>query len=75
MLKIIPNQFLAIISHTRWYNKYASSVDYYENQAVPEADLIIEQASRSYEAGALDYIDYILTLNRALTIKQNYLMP
>ena len=55
------------------YNKYASSVDYYENQAVPEADLIIEQASRSYEAGALDYIDYILTLNRALTIKQNYL--
>ena len=55
------------------YNKYASSVDYYENQAVPEADLIIEQATRSYEAGALDYIDYVLTLNRALVIRQNHL--
>ena len=55
------------------YNKYASSVDYYEKQAVPEADLIIDQATRSYKAGALDYLDYVLTLNRALAIRQNYL--
>jgi len=55
------------------YNKYSSSVDFYEYQAVPEADLIIQQATRSYKAGALDYLDYVLTLNRALTIKQNYL--
>jgi cobalt-zinc-cadmium resistance protein CzcA len=55
------------------YNKYTSSVDYYEKQAVPEADLIIDQATRSYKAGALDYLDYVLTLNRALAIRQNYL--
>lgn len=55
------------------YNKYTSSVDYYEKQAVPEADLIINQATRSYKAGALDYLDYVLTLNRALAIRQNYL--
>jgi cobalt-zinc-cadmium resistance protein CzcA len=55
------------------YNKYSSSVDYYEKQAVIEADLIIDQATRSYKAGALDYLDYILTLNRALAIRQNYL--
>ena len=55
------------------YNKFSSSVDYYEKQAVPEADLIIEQATRSYKAGALDYLDYVLTLNRALAIRQNYL--
>ena len=74
MLKIIPNQFQAIIqSLLDEYNKYSSSVDYYEKQAVPEADLIIEQATRSYKAGALDYLDYVLTLNRALTIRQNYL--
>jgi heavy metal efflux system protein len=40
---------------------------------VPEAEIIIDQASRSYKAGALDYLDYVLTLNRALTIRQNYL--
>ena len=38
-----------------------------------EADMIIEQSTRSYKAGALDYLDYILSLNRALSIKQNYL--
>ena len=55
------------------YNKYLGSVHYYEKQAVPEADMIIEQSVRSYKAGAIDYLDYVLTLNRALNIKQNSL--
>jgi cobalt-zinc-cadmium resistance protein CzcA len=55
------------------YSKYSSSVEYYEKQAVPEAELIIDQATLSYKAGALDYLDYVLTLDRALAIKQNYL--
>jgi heavy metal efflux system protein len=55
------------------YNKYSSTVDYYEKHAVPEADIIIDQATRSYKGGALDYLDYIITLNRALIIRQNYL--
>ena len=55
------------------YNKYLGSVQYYEKQAVPEADMIIEQSVRSYKAGAIDYLDYVLTLNRALNIKQNSL--
>jgi cobalt-zinc-cadmium resistance protein CzcA len=55
------------------YKKFSSSVDFYEKQAVPEANLIIEQATRSYRAGAMDYLDYVLNLNRALAIRQNYL--
>jgi len=55
------------------YSKFSNSIDYYEKQAVPEADLIIDQATRSYKAGAMDYLDYILNLSRALGIKQNYL--
>jgi heavy metal efflux system protein len=55
------------------FSKFSSSLEYYENQAVPEADLIIDQATRSYKAGAMDYLDYILNLNRALEIRQNYL--
>ncbi len=55
------------------YQKYKASIDYYEHQAVPEANLIIEQSTRSYKAGALDYLDYVLTLTRALGIEQNYL--
>jgi len=55
------------------YAKFSNSLNYYENQAVPEADLIIDQATKSYKAGAIDYLDYIQSLSRALTIKQNYL--
>jgi cobalt-zinc-cadmium resistance protein CzcA len=55
------------------YEKYSNSLDYYQKQAIPEADMIIKQASISYKAGALDYSDYIQSLNRALSIKQNYL--
>jgi len=55
------------------YAKYNNSLDYYEKQAIPEAGLIIDQATRSYKAGAMDYLDYVLNLNRALDIKQNYL--
>ncbi len=55
------------------YRKYYATVEYYEKQAVPEAELIISQASLAYRAGALDYMDYVITLNRAISIKQNYL--
>jgi heavy metal efflux system protein len=55
------------------YLKYTTSVDYYEQQAVPEADMIIKQSTQSYKGGALDYLDYVINLNRALGIKQNYL--
>jgi heavy metal efflux system protein len=55
------------------YTKYSNSLDYYEKQAIPEADIIIGQATRSYRSGDMDYLDYIINLNHALGIKQNYL--
>jgi cobalt-zinc-cadmium resistance protein CzcA len=55
------------------YNKLSATVTYYETQAIPEANLIIEQATLSYRAGAMDYNDYIVNLNRALTIRNDYL--
>jgi heavy metal efflux system protein len=54
-------------------SKYSSSLDYYEKQALPEAEIIIDQASRSFSAGALDYLDYVQTIGRAISIRQGYL--
>jgi cobalt-zinc-cadmium resistance protein CzcA len=68
--KSLTGSYQALLSE---YEKFNNSVEFYEKQAVPEADLIIEQSTRSYKAGAMDYLDYILSLNRALAIKQNYL--
>ena len=55
------------------YGKYRISLEYYEQQAVPEAQLLVEQATRSYQAGALNYSDYALSLSRALDIRQHHL--
>ncbi len=66
----LTGSYLSLIDE---FSKFSSSVDYYEKQAVPESELIINQATLSYKAGAMDYLDYVLTLNRALGIKQNYL--
>lgn len=55
------------------YTKYSNSVEYYEKQAVPEADIIINQATCSYKAGAIDYLEYVQNLTRALEIKETFL--
>jgi cobalt-zinc-cadmium resistance protein CzcA len=55
------------------YKKFSVTIDYYEKQAIPESDLIIEQAIKSYRIGEMDYLDYVLNLNRALAIRQSYL--
>jgi cobalt-zinc-cadmium resistance protein CzcA len=55
------------------FDKYNSSVEYYEKQAIPEANLIIDQSTLSYKAGAMDYLDYIQNLSHACGIKQSYL--
>ncbi len=53
--------------------KFSRSLDFYEKQALNESNLIIEQTMRSYKAGVLDYLEYIISLNKALEIKHNYL--
>jgi cobalt-zinc-cadmium resistance protein CzcA len=68
--KTLAGNYQALLSE---FTKYSNSVDYYEKQAVPEATLIIDQATRSYKAGAIDYLNYIINLSRALTIRQSYL--
>jgi cobalt-zinc-cadmium resistance protein CzcA len=55
------------------YLKLKSSLDYYESNAIPQSDLIIEQSGKSYMAGDIDYVEYVLNLDKALEIKSNYL--
>jgi len=68
--KSLSGEYRSLIGE---YEKYSNSLDYYEKQAIPEANLIIEQTTRSYRTGAMDYLDYIQNLSRSLTIIQNHL--
>ncbi|MEI6348406.1 MAG: CusA/CzcA family heavy metal efflux RND transporter [Bacteroidota bacterium] len=56
------------------YLKYKTSLDYYEKAAVPQADMIIEQSGKSYMAGDIEYVEYVMNLDKALEIKSNYLI-
>lgn len=53
--------------------KFQSSLNYYKEKALPQADLIIENAQKSFENGAISYVEYFQSLNTAISIKFNYL--
>lgn len=53
--------------------KYKSSLSYYVDKAVPQADLIIKNAQKSFENGAIDYVEYFQNLNQGLELKFSYL--
>lgn len=54
------------------YYKYASSLDYYETTGLAQAEIIINTARKSYDAGQISYIVYTQSLNQAFVIKLNY---
>jgi cobalt-zinc-cadmium resistance protein CzcA len=66
----LSGEFEALLKE---YNKYKSNIEYYETLALPQADMIINQSTKSYKAGAMDYLAYIQSLSQALQIKNNYL--
>lgn len=67
---ILKGEFESLMQE---YGKYKSSIDYYEQSALPQADLIISQSTRSYRLGDMDYLEYIQSLSQALLVKNNYL--
>ena len=53
--------------------KYKGSLSYYNDKAVPQANLIIGNAQNSFENGAIGYVEYFQNLNQGLELKFNYL--
>ncbi len=55
------------------YLKYKKTVEYYENKALPQAELILLNSKKSFENDAIGYIEYIQGLDTGIEIKSNYL--
>ncbi|MEB2787100.1 CusA/CzcA family heavy metal efflux RND transporter [Algoriphagus persicinus] len=73
-LQAVTNDFEGRLSSLiQQYQKFQTSLDYYEQNALPQAELILKQAQRGFESGEIGYVEYIQGLNRALTIQFNYL--
>lgn len=56
------------------YEKHQQSLAYYENFALPQADLIIRNATKSYKSGEIDYMEFIQNSQQAWQIKDAYLL-
>lgn len=55
------------------YLKFKNSLDYYEKNALPSAQVITNNALRNYQSGNIGYIEFSQGLTRALNIQTNYL--
>lgn len=55
------------------YLKYKNTVAYYEDKALPQAELILLNSKKSFENDAIGYIEYIQGLDIGIEIKSNYL--
>jgi len=66
----LKSQFERVVQD---YYKYKSLLDYYENQALVQSDLMIDNAIKSYKNGDINYLEYIQVMNNSIGIKNNYL--
>lgn len=55
------------------HHKNMNTLSYYENSALPNANLIIDSAELSFKQGEIGYVEYLLGLKNALQIKSGYL--
>ncbi len=69
--KALQSQFQQSVQN---YIKAKSSLDYYKNIAMPNAELIDKQSETAYKAGEIGYAEHTLNLQQSATIKENYLL-
>ncbi|WP_018345108.1 CusA/CzcA family heavy metal efflux RND transporter [Cytophaga aurantiaca] len=55
------------------YLKYRNSLEYYEKNALPIADIIMQNALKNYYSGNIGYIELSQGLSRTLAVQTNYL--
>ncbi len=55
------------------YEKFQTSLDFYETNALPQAELILKQSQRGFQSGEIGYVEYIQGLSRSLSVSFNYL--
>lgn len=55
------------------YNNNVDAVNYYRNVALHNADTIITTANLQFVNGEINYLDWVMLTNQAITIQNNYL--
>jgi cobalt-zinc-cadmium resistance protein CzcA len=53
--------------------KYAESLRYYENEGLKNADVMITTADQQFQEGEIDYLQWVILVDQAVTIKSDYI--
>ncbi|RYU95543.1 TolC family protein [Emticicia agri] len=54
------------------YQKHRNSLRYYENFALPQADLMMKNAIKSYQSGEIEYVELIQINQQVWQLKDSY---
>ncbi|MVM41687.1 hypothetical protein GO730_35155 [Spirosoma sp. HMF3257] len=52
--------------------KYSQSLAYYQNQGLANADVIIATADQQFQGGEIDYLQWVILVNQAISIRNEY---
>lgn len=55
------------------YLRTERSLTYYQNKALPNAQLIRTQSMQAYQSGEISFAQHILNIQQSLTIEENYI--
>jgi heavy metal efflux system protein len=55
------------------HDKIKNSIAYYEKSALPQANLIISTATKMYQIGEIEYVEFVQNITQAWQIKEAYL--
>jgi cobalt-zinc-cadmium resistance protein CzcA len=55
------------------YLKYRESLTYYQSSSLPNAELLLRQSQRAFQAGEIGYVEYLQSLRTATEVRTGYL--
>ena len=55
------------------YNFLKQHLKFYNSSAIPNSEMIIKNASKSYQNGEIEYVEYLQALQSGIEIKKNHL--
>jgi heavy metal efflux system protein len=66
----LQNQYQEVLSQ---YNKNKQSVEYYENNALKNVDLVTTAANKKFINGDINYLEWVMLINQNTEIQSNYI--
>ncbi|MEK7255403.1 MAG: TolC family protein, partial [Bacteroidota bacterium] len=55
------------------YEKQRTALEYFEQSALPAADLLLNNGQKAFRAGEVDYVEYVQAISRANEIRLDWL--